>query len=1097
MKIPRKLPLISIVCLLSGNLAADVIPTVYGTGVDDFGDALVGPAVVDPHYQLIESAHEPAPGPEAVTLNPGWPVAEGVWLLDDDKSRWIAPNPDQNIGSAFGDYVYRLTFNLAGFDPNTARITGRWASDNGGMDIRINGESTFQATVGFNAWADFEVTEGFQAGENTLDFLVNNAGENVNPTGLRVEITEATADTAGGAPPVILNSPNDVRGIVGDAVLLGVTVGGTPPFTYQWKRDGVDIEGATSEELSLDPLSEEDAGSYLVTVSNAEGEASSDAAAVEVFLPIPGLYSTGVDDDGTVLEDASVDGHYVLTDNADGESTDAIVHDGSIWPIVEGPWLANSDTSKWIAPRVDTAEAAGGDYTYRLNVDLTGLDPSTAFVSGSWTSDNAGVDVLLNGASLGLTNSGGFGTFFAFGIETGSPFVSGMNTLDFVINNAGAGPTALRVDNMRGGAKASEAGPFPPTIAAQPVGTDRLIGEDLVLRVIADGTPPLTYDWKLNGTSVGDSSELDLSPAGPEHVGDYTVTVTNAQGSVTSESVSVVVLEPIPDLFDTGVGGDGLLLAGGEPDPHYTLTADPNDEGLEAVAVGSPPGAWIANTVGSQWIGVSDGSNGPAGDYAIQTTFDLSAFDVEHVFIEADWATDNLGTALILNGTPTGLTNGSFTSFSHFRLEEGFVPGINTLEFVINNAGDADNPFGLRIENFRGGGQTEDPNLIGPSTTPFGELAESKETTVTVPLRNSGRTEMLLITGSEITGPDADLFTLGDVPAEIATNTGVDVMITVDPKGATGNFSAMLKLTTNDPSTPDAEFDISAFIPVAPNLIAHYKLDETEGTRADDASGFGRHAVYDPGDGTLSQGADGIAGGGSAMFSEGAQVEVPGDLLPVFGEFTFSLWANIGQTTGASTLVSRGNGAGDPFALVAQGTALILFFAAQDAITVADAIALDTDHHIALTLTGQSAVIYVDGVQVAAMDVPAFVDSPSNLLHFGAADGNIGITGVLDDIQIYNRALTDAEVLSLKENPGSVIGGGDVEPEPDLPTLDIMLVDGQAELSWPDSAEGYGLNESGDLRNWSAVATAPEANGGFFRVQVPVEGEMYFRLEKQ
>ena len=82
-------------------------------------------------------------------------------------------------------------------------------------------------------------------------------------------------------------------------------------------------------------------------------------------------------------------------------------------------------------------------------------------------------------------------------------------------------------------------------------------------------------------------------------------------------------------------------------------------------------------------------NNGPAGDYTYRLTFDLSAFDPENVFIEGAWATDNLGTDLLLNGASTGLRNDAqFTSITSFRIEEGFVEGINTLEFAINNAGD-------------------------------------------------------------------------------------------------------------------------------------------------------------------------------------------------------------------------------------------------------------------------------------------------------------------------------------------------------------------------------------------------------------------------
>jgi hypothetical protein len=41
-----------------------------------------------------------------------------------------------------GAYDYRTTFNLAGFNPSTASITGQWSTDNEGVEILINGVAT-------------------------------------------------------------------------------------------------------------------------------------------------------------------------------------------------------------------------------------------------------------------------------------------------------------------------------------------------------------------------------------------------------------------------------------------------------------------------------------------------------------------------------------------------------------------------------------------------------------------------------------------------------------------------------------------------------------------------------------------------------------------------------------------------------------------------------------------------------------------------------------------------------------------------------------------------------------------------------------------
>ena len=63
------------------------------------------------------------------------------------------------------------------------------------------------------------------------------------------------------------------------------------------------------------------------------------------------------------------------------------------------------------------------------------------------------------------------------------------------------------------------------------------------------------------------------------------------------------------------------------------------------------------------------------------------------------FATDNSG-YMQLNGVTVGPTSSSFTSLTAFSLTSGFVPGINTLDFVVTNGptGGAANPTGLFVE---------------------------------------------------------------------------------------------------------------------------------------------------------------------------------------------------------------------------------------------------------------------------------------------------------------------------------------------------------------------------------------------------------------
>ena len=204
-------------------------------------------------------------------------------------------------------------------------------------------------------------------------------------------------------------------------------------------------------------ISASNAGNYELVVTNPAGSSTSAVATLTVLTRVPGLFNTGTGADGTVLADGTVDPHYQLVTNAnDPQSKAAIVEDSTIFPIATEHYVANSATSKWIGPLLDP-NAAPGDYVYRTTFDLTGFDPATVLLTGSWAVDDTGTDILLNGASTGLKN-GGFASLTPFVLTEG--FKDGTNTLDFLVHNGelaadptAANPTGFRVEGLRAGAK--------------------------------------------------------------------------------------------------------------------------------------------------------------------------------------------------------------------------------------------------------------------------------------------------------------------------------------------------------------------------------------------------------------------------------------------------------------------------------------------------------------------------------------------------------------------------------------------------------------------------------------------------------------------
>ena len=434
------------------------------------------------------------------------------------------------------------------------------------------------------AWEDGVRSAFFrEVGETTAALL--NQGEFGNNNGIRIEHTytappsgnySISSSPTGGTihhygfsnrevhdgSPIITQQPADSIVGLGDSVTLTVAAIGDPTFTYVWKKGGVVIPGETAASFTIVSAASSDGGDYTAEVTNGVATTASDIATISVLDVIPGLFDTGIGSNCVAQPGGAEDPHYLLINNPDGTPLIPAVVETNI----PGAWLANTVTSKWVGPTADTIASQGelvdggagaGVYVYRATVDLTGFDPATVIIMGGWASDNAGLDIYVNGVATGETNIAGFAVLTPFTLSSANAtFVAGLNNIDFHVQNAtvALGFTGLRVSGLSG------FGNIPPGtaphIAVQPVDTVVAHNTAACLAVGASGSVTLTYQWFKDSDPISGATDSTFTTAvatDDSIAGLYKVEVTNGSGSVTSTEVTVTVPNTDP------VAGDDAL----------------------------------------------------------------------------------------------------------------------------------------------------------------------------------------------------------------------------------------------------------------------------------------------------------------------------------------------------------------------------------------------------------------------------------------------------------------------------------------------------------------------------------------------------------
>ena len=113
----------------------------------------------------------------------------------------------------------------------------------------------------------------------TRDMLPQDVRDDINAT---IGLNRLSPEVSSALKPVILEQPVSVVSVEGLGTSLVVDAAGGN-VTYQWKRDGANLTGATSRILTISDLNEsQHDGNYSVIVSNAFGSTTSAVVGVDI-----------------------------------------------------------------------------------------------------------------------------------------------------------------------------------------------------------------------------------------------------------------------------------------------------------------------------------------------------------------------------------------------------------------------------------------------------------------------------------------------------------------------------------------------------------------------------------------------------------------------------------------------------------------------------------------------------------------------------------------------------------------------------------------------------------------------------------------------
>lgn len=579
-----------------------------------------------------------------------------------------------------------------------------------------------------------------------------------------------------------------------------------------------------------------------------------------------------------------------------------------------------------------------------------------------------------------------------------------------------------------------------PATTAQPASQSAVAGNNVTFTVVATGGAPLRYQWRFNGANIAGATTASYTRVNlrTDEVGDYSVVVTNAAGSVTSDSAVLTVSSAPVAQMPAG------LIRWWTGDGHAYDVVGTNHGTLQGVTAYVPGLVGQAFGVNGSYVSIP---TSPSLTLTSGAPFTLEAWVYRtntglpfHVLGKRD-TTANYFYQMGYDGSDSALPTSVWTHLAHTYdgvTDRRYLNGTLVKSTAQGPTTNAPTTEELRI-GFSGpyGGFS---GLIDDVRVYNRALASIEVQTIAA----AGSAGMVL-------NANPPSITSQPVSQSVLVGNGVTFSVSADGSlplfyqwrsngvNMTGATSATLILTSVQTNAADSYTVVVtnsagsvtsqlATLTITNTLLSHNGLPAPMGLTAwwtGDGTANDRTGVNH---GSLQNGASYGAGKVNQTFTlDGLNdyVSVPDSAAWAFGanEFSIELWANFAATAGDMAFISHDEGGGTAKKWIFWRTGGQLGFhfgnGAGSSAFLASPIftpTLGQWYHLGVTRSGSVFTFFINGAPVSTNSSALEVSDGNAQLTLGQAENGFFFNGLLDEVRIYNRALALPEMQSIYQS---------------------------------------------------------------------------------